>query len=201
MFNEFYRKYRTAVIVLGALLLVNIAVFVFLTLPKINREADIRTRLENMRVEARSQQARLQEQENRLLAYQSQSQQLLAFYEETLGLRSGRMTQILDERQRIAQGSGVRPENVRYATSFVRDQPLEGFTMSFPLRGSYQALRSFLRTIEQSRQFFIIEGVELESAEAGGAALSMRISVSTYFYDPDAIRLQMSEAESEEEPS
>lgn len=201
MFNEFYRKYAVAVVVLGVLLLVNAGVFAFLTLPKINREADVRARLETLRMQAREQKSRLTEQEQRLVAYQQRSQELLGFYENTLGKRSGRMTQILDERLRIAEGSGVRPENVRYATSFVRDQPLEGFSMAFPLRGSYQALRSFLRTIEQSRQFFIIEGVELENAEAGGATLSMRISVSTYFYDPEVLRQRLSEAENEEDAS
>ena len=44
---------------------------------------------------------------------------------------------------------------------------------------------AFLRDIETSRNFLVIESIELTRAKEGGVILSMTISVSTIFRDPD----------------
>ena len=61
------------------------------------------------------------------------------------------------------------------------------FGANFPLQGGYEVLRSFIRDIEHSRNFLIIEAIELTKSREGGVILSLNIRVSTLFRDPDLL--------------
>lgn len=72
-----------------------------------------------------------------------------------------------------------------------------GITVSLTVEGSYQNLRRFIRNVESSNQFIIINGMELEKAtemnipvtaaegspDAGsrGSLVSLRLDLATYF--------------------
>ena len=58
------------------------------------------------------------------------------------------------------------------------------------MRGGYQALRSFIRDIEHSKNFLIIDGVDLANSREGGALLALDIAVSTMFRDSDRLALE-----------
>ena len=183
MFAEFYRKYSLLIWLGLALLVANVAVFFLLTQPKINAEAIGRERLD----EAMQRQTQLRTRLNSLAedrsALESASDDLAEFYDNTLGPRT-RQTDLIRERNEIAEDFGVVPTRVSYGNSTDQDQPIERFSMSFSLQGNYASLRYFLNTIERSPSFFIIDSVELEGRE-DDQELSMRIASSTYFYRPE----------------
>lgn len=93
--------------------------------------------------------------------------------------------------QQQAAGSTDRQGNAKWQSVF------PGIGVSVTIEGAYQNLRHFLRDIETSRQFLIINAVELESgtesntlpagdaatSRAGqrGAPISLRLEMATYF--------------------
>jgi Tfp pilus assembly protein PilO len=81
-----------------------------------------------------------------------------------------------------------------------------GIAVSVTVEGPYQNVRRFVREIESSRQFLIINEVELESvtqsgiatepSTAGGATggratlVSLRLEMATYFHRPEVVNAQ-----------
>ncbi|MFZ0748116.1 MAG: GspMb/PilO family protein [Pyrinomonadaceae bacterium] len=81
-----------------------------------------------------------------------------------------------------------------------------GIAVSVTVEGPYQRVRRFVREIESSRQFLIINEVELESvtqsgiasepSTAGGATggratlVSLRLEMATYFHRPEVVSAQ-----------
>ncbi len=108
------------------------------------------------------------------------------FFGQVLAEKSERMVAIQRELRRIAVRHRIDPKKINYTHNWVEDRDdMVRFGASFPLRGGYQALRSFIRDIEHSENFLIIEGIGLSKSREGGALLSLDIEVSTMFRDPD----------------
>ena len=113
------------------------------------------------------------------------------FFDETLAAKSERMVAVQRELRSIAERHGIRPESVSYFNAPAdKTRNMVRFGATFPLRGSYEALRSFMRDVEHSPHFLIIDSVDLTNAREGGALLALDISVSTIFHDPDYRALQ-----------
>ncbi len=97
-----------------------------------------------------------------------------------------------------ASVSAEKQSNARWQTIY------PGIAVSVTVEGPYQRVRHFVRDIERSRQFLIINAVELESvtqtglaeapsiatggASAGGRGtlVSLRLEMATYFQSPEA---------------
>jgi Tfp pilus assembly protein PilO len=116
----------------------------------------------------------------------SQVTGLERFFDETLAAKSERMVAVQRELRAIAERHSIRPETVSYFNAPAdKTRNMVRFGATFPLRGSYEALRSFMRDVEHSPHFLIIDSVDLTNAREGGALLALDISVSTIFHDPD----------------
>jgi Tfp pilus assembly protein PilO len=182
MFIEYYRKNSTWLIIAAVLLVVNVAVFFFMTLPNIDAESVGRNRLQQINSKVADIESALNQRQELHDHIVSNKAALETFYSEVLGKRSEKLTSILKERHDISGQFGIVPEYVRYMGEPVQRVPLEKFSMSFPLEGTYESLRFFINTLENSRNFFIIEDIELDSSSGNRQELSMRITVSTFFH-------------------
>ncbi len=108
------------------------------------------------------------------------------------GLRntSGPTYMPLDPAGSKAGASGSRSANTKWQSIY------PGIAISLTVEGQYQNLRRFVRDIETSKQFVIINSVELERATetnsspspggasgsgARGALVSLRLEMATYF--------------------
>lgn len=91
---------------------------------------------------------------------------------------------------RQAASSSTKQGNAKWQSVF------PGIAVSVTVEGSYQNLRHFLRDLEASRQFLIVNAVELETATQSSAApavegaapagqrtgiVSLRLDMATYF--------------------
>lgn len=75
----------------------------------------------------------------------------------------------------VAQQSGVRLSGVKYS---VKDAPIEGLErveISATLSGDYLQLVRFVNALERDKLFFLVNGVELGSAQNGIVGLQIRI--------------------------
>jgi len=108
------------------------------------------------------------------------------FFDETLSAKSERMVAVQRELRAIAERHSIRPDTVSYFNAPAgKTRNMVRFGATFPLRGSYEALRSFMHDVEHSPHFLVIDAIDLTNAREGGALLALNISVSTIFHDPD----------------
>lgn len=186
MILDFVRRNQILVGAIAALLIVNLAVLLFFTLPKLDTEAYNRQRVEAVEKQHNELQRILNERRQFQQLLASNVQALNNFYKNILGRRENRITEILAEREDISGQFGISPTQVRYSFVDEQNMPLERFRMSFPLEGSYESFRFFVNTLENSENFFIIDDIELASQADETEIMNMRIEVTTFFYDPEA---------------
>ena len=169
-----------------------------------------RTRLQNLTRDSqqtvekgRSTQSRVQEISSSLDKFEngkllSSNQGRMGLYEELNqlirknGLRntSGPSYTPLEPVGSKKSTSGSKSANSKWQSVY------PGLTVSLTVEGTYQNLRRFIRNIEASNQFIIINAVELEKAtetntplsadgspasNPGGALVSLRMDMATYF--------------------
>lgn len=175
-----------AVIVLLAGLALNLAVLFLVNHPLAAalRARDAQVRALRDRLEARRAEVASLE-ESRAWA-ESQARAVGIFFDQVLSGKGERMVAVQREIREIARRNGIDPRNIGYS-----DLPVEGtrdmvrFSAAFPLTGSYGSLRSFLRDVENARNFLIVDSIELRNSKEGGVNLSLLVQVSTIFRDPD----------------
>ena len=110
------------------------------------------------------------------------------FFEQVLADKKERMVPIQREIRAIGLRHQIDPANIAYSHSSVEEaEDMVRFSASFPLKGSYQALRSIIRDIEHSEYFLIIDGIDLANSREGGVMLSLNIGVFTLFRDEDLL--------------
>lgn len=96
--------------------------------------------------------------------------------------------------------SAEKQSNAKWQTIY------PGIAVSVTVEGPYQRVRRFVREIESSRQFLIINEVELESVTQSGIAsdpstaggptggratlVSLRLEMATYFHRPEVVNAQ-----------
>lgn len=173
--------------ILGALLLVNVAFYLFLNMPRLQALADLTNGRDAVRRSlmdiTRSCQA-MQELVNR---YDDESVHLDHFYAERLGTQMERMTHIQQAIRAIATEFRIDPESIDYNTTDVEGSDLTRFQITIPLVGGYPNLRHFINRVETSQYMAIIDSIELAGSREGGAMLSLTIRISTYFRSPELL--------------
>lgn len=107
----------------------------------------------------------------------------------------------------IGSKGQVQPTNSAEKQTSAKWQTIyPGIAVSVTVEGPYQRVRRFVREIESSRQFLIINEVELESVTQSGAAseppptegatggrgtlVSLRLEMATYFHRTEVVNAQ-----------
>ena len=65
------------------------------------------------------------------------------------------------------------------------DEKLDRLVITVPLEGGYVSLRNFLRAVEHSSKFLLVERVALGKGKEGGVLLQLNITLATYFNAPE----------------
>ena len=109
---------------------------------------------------------------------------LVRLRDEVLSTRERKMIESQLEVTKTAERFGTTYEQLRFENEDLEDEGLERFGVVVPLQGGYANLRKFVRAIESSQRFLVIERVALEQGPDGGALLQLRITLATYFIMP-----------------
>jgi Tfp pilus assembly protein PilO len=115
--------------------------------------------------------------------------------------RNDGYSQIVSTLDSIVQKSGVRKTVVNYSLNLKQQAGLNPVLISIPLQGSYSSVVDFIRELETSDMFFLINSIDLDSSEgrsqavnlnnAGNAgsisagnpgSVSLSLALETYFY-------------------
>ena len=107
-------------------------------------------------------------------------------YRSTFGTRKQRYQAVDKELKLLAKLFKLENTSVSYGSDTLVEHGIEKYTASFPLKGGYQSLRSFISHIEGSSQFLSIERVSLSDSSDRGSEVNLHITVVTYFALPGA---------------
>ena len=174
--------------VLGLLLWLglNLAWLFLVNIPRSQGLASADDRVQSLRRDTSRRGHEVKNLQDALERIRNREHTLELFFDQVLAEKSERMVPFTREVHRIALRHRIDPKKISYTHHAVEDtDDMVRFNAGFPLRGGYQALRSFIRDIEHSESFLIIEAIGLSKSREGGALLSLDIQVSTMFRDPD----------------
>jgi hypothetical protein len=189
-----WREKRNLLIILGLLLAANVGFFLTYRVQYQARldalDARMRTAEQTL---ASTRESRLKA-EATLQSYKKVENDVLAVFDEHWSTQSRRLTVLIGEVKRLALASSLIPntysftrgatEQVSTVTSGRRRNETLGASemrISFSVTGTYAQARRLINLLELSRQFVIIDGISLSSADA--ETLSLNLQLKTLFRD------------------
>ncbi|MFQ5702149.1 MAG: type 4a pilus biogenesis protein PilO [Acidobacteriota bacterium] len=184
---DFDVRERAGVIstVILAWLGLNLGFAFLINVPRANEVASLREQVRHLNREISRKTLdvdRLRPQQKRVVEGNSN---LEVFYDEVLSTKRKRLISFQKELREIAGKFRINMDAVNYPREQLANKVTK-LSAAMPLSGSYENLRSFLETIEGSRNFIVIDSIQLANSKEGGVVLSLTILLSTYFVDPDA---------------
>lgn len=170
--------------VLGVLLLLNLAFYLLLNLPRLRALDNLEAARSAAGRALHTGTARRDSMGELIRRYDEETVRLEDFYANRLGTQADRMTSIQKEIRGIAAEFRIDPEAIDYTPSEVQGTDLTSFQITVPLVGGYPNLRQFINRVEKSQHLLIVDEVQLTGAREGGAMLSLTIKISTCFRSP-----------------
>lgn len=107
-------------------------------------------------------------------------------FEERLSSKEARLTAILREVRQLALDHRMPPDRLQFQAQHMTETGLVRFSIAFPLEGPYETLRSFIRQVESSENFLLVENVTLSGQRGLGQDLRLQVRVVTYFMGTEA---------------
>lgn len=176
------REQKKFWIPLVSLLILNGLIFVgyrYLFFGKIRAEWNQKKQLEEKYRQVSSEHDRL---ERTLTSLKQAIQDKNEFY-QTLDRKENRLTTLLAHLDELTRNATLIPHSWGFGESETNDLiPLDEFTISFPVEGSYASIRQLLHFLELTDQFIIVRAISLRETGELMQNIRFMISMSTYFY-------------------
>ena len=98
--------------------------------------------------------------------------------------REAGFSEILPKLDDMAQRAGVRKTRVDYRIDDIPRYGLYSVKIRIPVTAAYPNVANFIKDIESSDTFFIIESIDIRSSSdvTPGATVSLDLSLETFFY-------------------
>ena len=172
-------------IVLGALLLANVAISVVVVRPKVVRYRQL-TDLSSPQLQVvKTREKEVAQKEDYRKSLEKARDEMKRLAGDVLSTRQRRMIGVQLEINKLARSFGIASDQVHYENESVDNGALERFGSVVPLAGGYADLRKFIQAVESSDNFLVIERVALGSGKSSDV-LELDITLATYFISPDA---------------
>jgi Tfp pilus assembly protein PilO len=165
----------------------NLVMAFLVNLPRGERAESLREAVERFQQRRVQRERAVGELRNEYRRIMDGQRSLRTFYNDVLSTKQARMTAVQREIRKLARTFHTNPETIGYPKEIFEKDQIVRFSAVMPLTGSYENLRQFISAVENSENFLTITGITLADSKEGGVILSLRITLSTYFFDP-AIR-------------
>ncbi len=175
-----WREKRILLIILGLLLAANVVFF-------LTYRVQYQTRLDEL-------DARVEQAEQTLASYKKVENDVLLIFDEHWSTQTARLTALIAEVKRLAVASSLIPKSYSFTrgetkmvsrvTSGRRRNEALGATemrITFSVVGTYAQSRRLINLLELSRQFVIIDAINLSAADA--ETLTLNLQLKTLFRD------------------
>ncbi len=172
-----WRLNRTFPVLIGVLLLANIAVFAFISF----RVSPALEEMERRYIarQATLRQGRQGEAQSPVAIYrrgQSDLQKFRAMLPEKTDF-----TALIGEIYALAGAEGLSIERISYAPKEIPEEGLQRYALSFSVHGEYAQIKRFIFAIEQSKRVLAVENIALAGGQPTRPGVDLQLQLVTYF--------------------
>jgi hypothetical protein len=164
---------------------VSVMFFLILYLPARSDYLELQSSIERLIAESEQRHRtleRLQDSDEKLDAAR---QEQLGFVATRFISRAQGFAAIMPDLEELAQIAGIDRNRVQYAIDQEPRFGVYSVQVNIPVRGDYSAVTSFIRELERSNTFFILDSIGLSASGSGvPGELSLSLNLTTFFaYD------------------
>ena len=170
---------RRRVVALGALVALNLAVFLAYTFPRAIQERSLASQAETLQAEIQRDQRAVGALKERADIIRSNARDMDRFYKDVVARPKEGLLPTLQYVEKTAEELGLTARSRSYTERDVKGLALTEFVIAMPLSGPYKQIVAFLDRLERSSRFLIVDEVQLHSRTDVGADLAF--SLSAYF--------------------
>jgi Tfp pilus assembly protein PilO len=177
--NNWMRTKRIVIVALGLLLAADVAVGVFLWRTSIQRPADLRAELNRLNLETKLREADIARGQRIRASLPQVGKDCGQFYQDAF-LPAGTGYSTIDaDLGSIADKAGLRISDTSYKEDSNETHGVKEVSISTSVDGSYASVIQFINGLEQSRNFYLLNDLELTSAKGG--AIKLNLKLRTFF--------------------
>lgn len=186
-----WREKRILLILLALVLAANTMFFFTYRVQYQTRLDALDSRLEQVESELDAARTARLRAEQTLKSYRKVENDVLLVFNEHWATQPERFTKLFSEVTRLAMASSLEPSSYNFARGEAKRVSAGGrgkenlgateVSISFGVTGTYEQIRRLINLLELSRQFVIIEGINLATAE--GESLTLDLRLKTIFRD------------------
>lgn len=156
-----------------ALVAVNLLVFLAYTLPRSVRQRGVTSRLTALREDVARERTRTNELRRRSDTIRSNAADVEHFYRDLVSPREQALLPILREIEAAAGQQGLETGQYNLKPEEVKGAPLELTTITLPVTGTYRQLVAFLDELERSKQFIVVQRIDLHRRQGTDTGLDV----------------------------
>ena len=181
-FGRVMREHRAALVPLGVVLAINVAVLGLVVLPLAQRVSANQSRADATARTQATATTEFKQAESIRDGKARASTDLETFYKQVLPpdvASARRMTHL--RFQQKAREHNVQFQRGATSEEQLRESSLDRLTVSMTLSGDYDDIRALIYELETSPDFFVIDNMALTEGGDPNAPLTLALEVSTYF--------------------
>ncbi|HTR48673.1 MAG TPA: GspMb/PilO family protein [Verrucomicrobiae bacterium] len=164
---------------LGVLLLADIALAIFLWMGVRQDPAQLQAERDRLAVQARLLRADVERGEKIRASMPQAGSQCDAFYHQSFLDAATGYSKIEADLGAIAAQSGVRTSGFSFKRVEIKDRGVTQISINTSVDAEYPAVVRFVNGLENSKNFYLLDGLRLETAPTGGIKLDL--DLHTFF--------------------
>ena len=172
---------RTWVMTIGALLVLNLVVYLAVIRPSSQRVSSVTERTQTAEGELAAARLAQMRAKAALTGKSDASKKLDTFYHDVLPANlSAARDLFFPWVEQTARQVGLAATSSSVDVTSERDRQLTQFSIQMELAGSYAAVREFIHRLERAPKFVVIDRVTLQENPAEGG-LALKLELSTFY--------------------
>jgi Tfp pilus assembly protein PilO len=169
--------------VLGVIAIINVLFFVILYRPVRAEFYRMQDSIQKLRAEVQTQQQEVERLEKLNIQLEGSEKDRQRLFTTHFIPRDAGFSEILPQLDAIAAGAGVQKTRVDYAIDEAPRYGLYSVKMKVPVTGPYSNIVNFIKDLEHSQTFFVINSIEVRSAAGTqGSDIALSLGLETFFY-------------------
>lgn len=161
--------------VVAGLVAIDVAAVGILFSPLVGSQQSRRTQIEELWKELRLKTKQVEPLRGMDKKIASAQEQIQDFYKQRLPQQDSDISEALGK---VASESGVKMTTVKYSPKEGQLPGLVPVMIEADFSGGYSQLVRFINALERDKLFFIVDGLDLDSAQQG--TIQLRLSLETY---------------------
>ena len=183
-----YRRQRQQYVfaaLLGVIAVVNLLFFFILYQPARSEYYGLQESIEKLHAQVQSRKQSVDRLEKLNAQLETSGQDRRKLFTTHFISRATGYSQILPKLEMIAQHAGVKTTRKDYAIDEAPQYSLYSVKIRMPVTSGYSNIVDFIRSLENSDTFFIINSIDVRgtsSATPAAPEISLALSLETFFY-------------------